>query len=96
MNSKLAALALGLTIGVVVSQVIRQPRAEAQHAEKKMPWEYKTVHVGPVNTNFASVDPSVMLNQQGAAGWEFVAPVGVSDRPAGKYFSFLLKRPKEK
>lgn len=96
MNSKLAALVFGLAVGMLVSQVMQQPRADAQQGEKKSPWEYKIIELGPINLAIAPVNPSPILNQQAAAGWEFVSPISISDRPAGKYFAFLLKRPKEK
>lgn len=98
MTLKMAAIGmLGLIAGLAFSNLAPTPRLEGQQTEPGPQWEYKTVHTGPVNTALASPDPSGVLNQHGAAGWELAGVIGGFDRQAvGKVFSFVLKRAKQK
>ena len=81
MNVKtLAALAIGLSIGIATSFVARQSRVEAAEATAK--WEYKAVYL--VETAGSPPD----LDAVNRGGYEFVSIAATGGKDAGSIAVF--------
>ena len=99
-----AALSVGLAIGLVGWSSLRQSEAQGQVGQEKQGWEYKVVAFVVEDDNSRNVDTHTkQINSLAAEGWEYVgllcsgpdvyqAPARTRVRSGG---NVLFKRPKK-
>jgi len=107
MNCKtVAAVSLGLVIGLVASYSLRQSESQGQVGQEKQAWEYKVVaFVVDDSGNQNAPDHLERINSLAAEGWEYVGLLCAGPHPyythpsAGYYVNslgnVLFKRPKK-
>ena len=83
MNCKtVAAVSLGLVLGVVASYSLRQSEAQGQVGQEKQAWEYKVVAFvveEPTNRNVDRHEKEI--NSLAAEGWEYVGLLCAGPNP---------------
>ena len=106
MRSKMvAALSLGILMGMVAWSSLRQPEAQAQIGPEKQQWEYKVVAFVVDNWNTRNVvTHEKEINSLAAEGWEYVGllcagPHPHQTQPGAGYLvnsggNVLFRRPK--
>jgi hypothetical protein len=95
MNWKmLAAILLGLAVGVAIPSLRWTQDVQAQRPEKAQQWEYKVVEFRfdlPAPVVEKEKAHAQRLNTLAGEGWEYVGLLSVSPRPSG---TVAFKRPK--
>ncbi|MHB8971248.1 MAG: DUF4177 domain-containing protein [Pirellulaceae bacterium] len=77
-----AALSLGILMGMVAWSSLRQPEAQAQVGPEKQQWEYKVVAFEVDNPNGRNVKMhEETINSLAAEGWEYVGLLCAGPHP---------------
>lgn len=83
MRSKMvAALSLGILVGMVAWSSFRQPEAQGQVPQERQQWEYKVVAFVVDNWNTQDVATHEKeINSLAAEGWEYVGLLCAGPHP---------------
>ena len=95
MNSKMvAAVSLGLAVGLMASLFLRQPEAQGQVSQQKQGWEYKVVAFEAAGTLNQHLDEQTLeINSLAAQRWEYVGLLCAGPSPSVRQFSGAPLRP---
>ena len=99
MKSKIvAAMAIGVVMGLVTSSSLEQSEAQGPREEMKQEWEYKVVAFFVGENPIRSVDEhQAQIEKLAVEGWEYVgllSPLPLSDAIVRGGGSVLFKRHK--